>query len=297
MLRASGQFGLTVSHYGILCSGGRDETLFRSFVRRDLDDIQRAGFNGIEGPWINAAWIGGGGYEVFTQAGPSLNEWALERLHFVIAQATERGMFAFPRGSVSSDAGPVWRMAKHWERLTQVLRAETNVAFDLANEWDEKRTPDEIAQLLRAVRVEDRNRHVTVSISGPVEFQFGRMSQLWRAWNMLGIKRDMVTYLAPHFERGRSWAEREERNVAAYVRAAGGIPVYCEEPHRRGYAASGHPLPAAFEFFRAANGAQRAGAVAWCFHNGHFDVREKRLIEQLDDVEKDVMRGLRSAVT
>lgn len=296
MLSRTSSMLLSVSHYGILASGGnRQDEKFRSFVRMDLDDIVAAGFNGIEGPWINASWIGGGGYEVFSPNGPAINQWALERLDFVIDQADERGLFVAPRGSVSEDAGPTWRMAKQWERLTQLLRGRDNVIFDVANEFDSKRPAHEIATLLAAVRIEDKNRHVTASVSGPVDYQLGRLWMVWREWKHKTV--EPMTYLAPHFFRDREWCQREFDAVRSYTSIQQSIPVYCEEPHRRGYDASGHAKPEAWEFLQAAAAARRAGAVAWCFHNGHFDTREKRLIAQLDGEERKVMASLREAVS
>jgi hypothetical protein len=79
------------------------------------------------------------------------------------------------------------------------------------------------------------------------------------------------------------------------------VPVHYQEPFRRGYAGWD---PNADDFFADLRGAIKGGAAGWCFHNGaqgrnapaaqrrSFDLREKRLYDQLDDVEKSVIKRL-----
>jgi hypothetical protein len=83
------------------------------------------------------------------------------------------------------------------------------------------------------------------------------------------------------------------------------VPVHFQEPFRRGY--QGY-APDASDYETDLKGAVEAGAGGWCFHNGatrgqpdqqprrSFDLSEKRLFDQLDDVERDVMRRLRTIV-
>jgi hypothetical protein len=87
------------------------------------------------------------------------------------------------------------------------------------------------------------------------------------------------------------------------------VPVHHQEPFRRGYGAW---EPAANDFLTDLRGAYVGGAAGWCLHNGQqkttadnqprrsFDLRARRLFDQLDEDElqvvrqaKETMQGLR----
>ena len=82
---------------------------------------------------------------------------------------------------------------------------------------------------------------------------------------------------------------------------ASGFPI--QEPFRRGYAGWD---PEADDFLTDLRGAIAGGAAGWCFHNGSqrttadnrprrsFDLREKRLMDQLDSKELLVVAKVRS---
>jgi hypothetical protein len=77
------------------------------------------------------------------------------------------------------------------------------------------------------------------------------------------------------------------------------VPILYQEPFRRGYT-RWEPLPE--DFLNDLHGAIAGGAAGWCFHNGQqenaadnrprrsFDLRERRLFDQLDDVERQVVQ-------
>ena len=81
-----------------------------------------------------------------------------------------------------------------------------------------------------------------------------------------------------------------------------GVPLHYQEPFRRGYA---DWQPKAADFVTDAKGAQAGGAAGWCLHNGaekvgaeskprrSFDMREKRLFDQLDEEERKALEELR----
>ena len=83
------------------------------------------------------------------------------------------------------------------------------------------------------------------------------------------------------------------------------FPVHHQEPFRRGYA---NWEPASADFLTDLRGALQGGAAGWCFHNGatktaadgqprrSFDLRERRLIDQLDEEEQAVLRGVRDVL-
>jgi hypothetical protein len=82
-------------------------------------------------------------------------------------------------------------------------------------------------------------------------------------------------------------------------------PVHQQEPFRRDY---GDWQPAASDFLTDLKGAIEGGAAGWCFHNGSnrraddghprrsFDLREQRLLDQLDSEELQVIRGVTETV-
>ena len=80
------------------------------------------------------------------------------------------------------------------------------------------------------------------------------------------------------------------------------VPLHYDEPFRRGFA---EWEPDAEDFLADLAAAKAGGAAGWCFHNGHsqerprgrprrsFDLREKRLFEQLDEQERKLIARLK----
>jgi hypothetical protein len=84
------------------------------------------------------------------------------------------------------------------------------------------------------------------------------------------------------------------------------VPVHHQEPFRRGYT----PWePVAADFLTDLRGAVAGGAAGWCLHNGQersgpgneprrsFDLRSRRLLEQLDAEEREVIAKARQCLT
>ena len=83
------------------------------------------------------------------------------------------------------------------------------------------------------------------------------------------------------------------------------VPLHYQEPFRRGY---GKWPPKAEDFLVDLKGAHESGAAGWCFHNGSdrdakdggrrrsFDLREKRLFDQLDEEELNFLESLKKGV-
>ena len=77
------------------------------------------------------------------------------------------------------------------------------------------------------------------------------------------------------------------------------VPVHYQEPFRRDFSKGWQPT--AEDFVTDLRGAIRGGAAGWCFHNGDnrwghdaqprrsFDMRKRRLFEQLDSVELEAL--------
>lgn len=116
-----------------------------------------------------------------------------------------------------------------------------------------------------------------------------------------------VDFLCPHRPRHRESpgeTEAETRNTTRWMNEIGHIvPVHYQEPFRRGYT---EWEPAAADFLADLRGALKGGAAGWCFHNGgqrakredqlrrSFDLRAKRLLDQLDEEEVKVVRSVKS---
>ena len=76
------------------------------------------------------------------------------------------------------------------------------------------------------------------------------------------------------------------------------VPLHHQEPFRRGYQGW---EPTAADFLTDLRGAVAGGAAGWCLHNGtqrnapdqqprrSFDLRGRRLFDQLDDEERKVI--------
>jgi hypothetical protein len=118
-----------------------------------------------------------------------------------------------------------------------------------------------------------------------------------------------VDFLCPHRPRHRKSpgeTEAETRQTLSFMKEVGRMmPVHYQEPFRRGYTAWD---PVAEDFLTDLRGALQGGAAGWCFHNGgqrstpdgqprrSFDLRAKRLLEQLDAEEMKVVKGAKSVV-
>ena len=118
-----------------------------------------------------------------------------------------------------------------------------------------------------------------------------------------------VDFLCPHRPRHRESSgetEAETRKTLSFMKELGRIvPVHYQEPFRRGYTSW---EPVATDFLTDLRGALRGGAAGWCFHNGgqrtrpdeqprrSFDLRARRLLDQLDEEEMKVVRGAKSAL-
>ena len=80
------------------------------------------------------------------------------------------------------------------------------------------------------------------------------------------------------------------------------IPVHYQEPFRRDFSKGWQPKGE--DFVTDLSGAIQGGAAGWCFHNGDnrwgqdgqprrsFDMRNRRLFEQLDTVELETLKKL-----
>jgi hypothetical protein len=292
-------FLLGISYYGAL--GASPET-----IQRDLDDMQRLDFNWIR---VWATWSGFGNDVSAVDGEGRAREAYLSALKRLASECDRRGMIVdvtLSRGNGAAGSPRLQGLAAHRravETLVSALKAQRNWYLDLGNERNirDKRyvSFDELKQLCSAAKQIDPKRLITASHAGDLTRQDVK--------EYLDTVR--VDFLSPHGDRGPkipSRVEAEARQYAVWVKEHGRVvPVHYQEPFRRGY--TGGWEPSAEEFVTAAVGARSGGAAGWCFHNGSqrgtpdgkprrsFDLSEKRLFEQLDEVEQRTVRELHRA--
>jgi hypothetical protein len=296
-------FLLGLSYYGGL---GASE----DFIRKDLDDAQRYGFNWLR-VWATWAAFGNDVSAVSIEGGQ--RKPFLEKLKWLVAECDRRGLvvdITLTRGkeSRSSPAGGwVADLASHQravETLVAALKPQRNWYLDLANEHDVHDTrfvpAAELKTLRELVRRLDPARLVTCSFGGhDLDEQELRES-------LADIGLDFTT---PHRPRTATSPRQTEAQTRAALFAMDRLghpaPVHYQEPFRRGYGAW---QPAAEDFLVDLRGAIAGGAAGWCLHNGaqngapasqprrSFDLRDKRLFDQLDSEELKLVAEVNKAV-
>ncbi len=296
------RFLLGISYYSGL--GASEDS-----IRKDLDDAQRYGFNWLR-VWATWAGFGTDVSAVATDGEP--REPFLGKLKWLVADCDRRGVVVDVtlnrrKQSRSSPAsGCVTNLASHLravERLVAALKPHRNWYLDLANEHDVRDaryvSADELRMLRELVRRLDPLRLVTASFGGH------DLDEEEVRRNLADIGLD---FLAPHRPRTAVSARQTEAQtravLAVMARLGHSVPVHYQEPFRRGY---GEWQPAAEDFLIDLRGAVAGGAAGWCFHNGaqngapasqprrSFDLRDKRLFEQLDNEEQSVVAQVAKA--
>jgi hypothetical protein len=287
-------FLLGVSYYGAL--GAPEE-----FVRRDLDDLQRYGFNWLR---VWATWESFGEDVSAVDSRGQPRRPYMDRLKRLVAECDRRGFVVdvtLARGAVTDGppaAGRLPDFQSHQravESVVNALRQHRN--WYLANERDVRDDryvpPDELKTLRDLMRRLDPPRLVTASYGGH-DLDDGDLRD--------GLLTAELDFLSPHRPRhSDSPAETEARTrecLARMKQIGRVVPIHYQEPFRRGYGAW---APAAADFLTDLRGAVAGGAAGWCFHNGtqrdsadneprrSFDLRAKRLFDQLDPQERKVV--------
>ena len=296
-------FLLGVSYYGGL---GASE----GFVRKDLDDAQRYGFNWLR---VWATWAGFGSDVSAVGVDGRPREPSLGKLKWLVTECDRRGMvldITLNRGK-ESRSGPaggwVADLASHQravETLVTALKPQRNWYLDMANEHDVRDAryvpAAELKVLRELVRRLDPARLVTASFGGhDLDEQELRES-------LDDVRLDFLTPHRPRTAESPRQTEAQTRALlAAMDRLGHRAPVHYQEPFRRGYGAW---QPAAEDFLTDLRGAIAGGAAGWCFHNGSqngapaskprrsFDLRDKRLFDQVDSEELKVVAGVKKIV-
>jgi hypothetical protein len=287
-------FLLGISYYSGL--GASEDSL-----RRDLEDLQRLGFN-----WLRV-WATCGFFDQdisVVNAGGRPREPQLDKLKRLVADCDRRGLVV---DVTLTRAGktPGWglpNLKAHQgavETLVTELRKHPNWYLDLANERDvrdDRYVPaSELKTLRELVRRLDPPRLVTASFGGHDLTEEDLRDSLETA---------CLDFLTPHRPRNPGSPGQTEARTREYLgmlKTMGRqVPVHYQEPLRRGYVQFN---PSSTDLLADLRGSLSGGAAGWCFHNGSeretpenrprrsFDLRDQRLFEQLDKEEQIVARG------
>lgn len=278
-------FLLGISYYGGL--GAR-----RELVCRDLDDLQRLGFNWLR---VWATWAyGGEDVSAVTPAGEPRERY-MKRLEWLVAECNRRGMIVDVTLARGRGEGSLADSAAHEKAVTtlvKALRPYRNWYLDLANERNIRRTPyvssEELKLLRDLVRRLDAERLVTASFAGDMGAEDVRKALLF-----IGL--DFISPHRPRHAGSPGETAGKTRELLDIMRGLGRLaPVHYQEPFRRGW---GDWEPVAADFLADLRGAVEGGAAGWCLHNGaqrgspdgqpyrSFCLRTKRLFDQLDPEE------------
>jgi len=119
------------------------------------------------------------------------------------------------------------------------------------------------------------------------------------------LQKAQVDFVTPHRPRDPKSASHTEEitwQLLVWMKELGRVvPVHYQEPFRRGYT---DWQPKADDFVADALAAKAGGAAGWCFHSGSqrgdpdgkprrsFDLRDKRLFDQLDQEERKAIGQL-----
>lgn len=286
-----------ISYYGAL--GASVE-----FVRADLDEMQRDGFN-----WIRV-WANWGSFSndvaAVDESGHG-REPFLSKLEALVSDCDRRGMIVdvtLSRG-IGLNGKPRLPSLEDHERavetLITTLKSHRNWYLDLSNERNirDKRftSLSDLKALREAARKVCPELLVTASHSPDLT-----PAELQKYLSEAG-----VDFIAPHRSRDAESPGQTKKQTEDYLSLMKSIgqmaPVHYQEPFRRGYAKGWNPR--AEDFVADAQGAYAGGAAGWCFHNGDargagagkprrsFDLREQRLFEQLDPEELKAINQLR----
>ncbi len=296
-------FLLGVSYYGAL--GAAED-----FIRRDLDDLQRHGFN-----WLRV-WATWGAFDNDVSAVDSRGEARppfLGKLQWLVAECDRRGIIVdvtLTRGKRSDKSlagGDLLNFDAHQravETIVNALQQHRNWYLDLANERnvrDERYVSiKELTQLRELVRRLDPQLLVTASFGGH------DLSKRDVQDSLLDAGHDFLCVHRPRHPKSPGQTEARTRELLTMAAELNRIaPVHHQEPLRRGWT---DWEPQAADFLTDLRGAIAGGAAGWCFHNGSqrttpdnqprrsFDLREQRLLDQLDVEERKVLAQARSVL-
>ncbi len=277
-------FMLGISYYGAL--GIADE----SKIKRDLDDMQKYGFNWFR---VWAIWdIVGENVSAITSYG-TVREPYMSRLKNLISEASKRGLTVDITLMRHNSPFPS-NFGDHLAcvaTLAHELKPYRNAYFDVANECNFHDTPNyvsptEVGDLITTLKSIDPGRLATASfahISGKELQEY--------------ITIGKIDFVAPHMGFNSFEGIVTLQNAMSEIGET--LPINMQETFRNGYESESYT---AQDFMSDYEGTKLAGGAGWCLHNGSsrptlggeflpphksfwMKEPEKRLFEQLDEEE------------
>jgi hypothetical protein len=268
-------------------------------TRKDLADAKEYGFNWVR---VWATWAAFGNDVSAVDAEGRPREEFVKKLRRLVAECDAKGVVVDVTLSRGTDPARLGALAAHRravEAVVAALKGHRNWYLDLGNERNigDKRfvSFEDLKELRALARKLDPALLVTASHGGDIS------KEEFRKYMKAG-----VDFVSPHRPRGADSPGQTEGKTKEYLgwgkELGREVPVHYQEPFRRGYAEWG---PEAGDFAADLKGARAGGAAGWCFHNGgersakdgrprrSFDLREKRLFEQLDAEEVKALRLLK----
>ena len=287
--------------YGISYYGGLGAP--EEFLQKDFADMQRYRFNWLR---VWATWSSGSNDVSAVDAEGSPREPFLSRLKHLVAECDRRGLavdITLSRGKGLTGPARLQTFAAHQqavETLVLALKPWRNWYLDLSNERnirDARFTSiEDLARLRALVRKLDPARLVTASDGGDISLDdlhtYLRDAEL-----------DFVCQHRPRDPVSPAQTASKTAQYLEWMKIVGRVvPLHYQEPFRRGYAKW---QPKAPDFITDARTAYSSGAAGWCFHNGEergdpngpkrcFDLRDKRLFDQLDAEEFKALENIRA---
>jgi len=272
-----------------------------SSIKKDLADIKKYRFNWIR-VWVN--WVGTDtDISAVDDDGNAIPIY-MNKLKWLVGQCNRRGIIVdvtLAHGN-NKDSRSLKTTKAHTQAIKSVISAlggYYNWYIDLANEHDVDDSRfvsfDDLHILRTLCKELDPGLLVTASAGNDISYNDLKLYLQW-------VK---VDFIAPHRPRKPASAAQtgaKTREYLEWMKMLGKvIPVHYQEPFRRGYT---DWQPQVNDYITDLFGAVSAGAAGWCFHNGDqrsdsehqparsFNMRERRLFEQLDSVESSAIKTI-----
>lgn len=272
------------------------------FVRRDLDDLRHCGIHCLR-IWANWRAFGMDVSAVDRKGNP--REPYLSKLQWFVGECDRRGIVVGVTIARANEFGEILFVDPDAHRravvtLLKALRVFPNWYFDFAAERnlrDYRFVSTQELRILRETAKEiDDQRLLTASYSGDLP-----RNQLLD--DLFTVRIDILAIHRPRTPQSLQQTAERTQQLRAWLREleCDGIPIFYQEPFRRGLTAW---APTAADFLQDLQAAYTHGAAGWCFANGDqrrspdgqprrsFDLRLRRLMEQLDEEERAFLKRL-----
>jgi hypothetical protein len=291
--------GRPVFLYGISYYGALDAQ--ESFIRKDLADIRKNGFNWVR-IWAN--WPGSTtDISAVDDDGNPVAKY-MKKLKWIVQECDQAGIAVDVTLAHSNNTnGRSLKTTAAHERavrsIVAALKSYQNWYLDLANERDVGDSRFVSFKDLKKMRETAKALYPDLLITASAGNDIGH-DDLNSYLNLVEV--DFISPHRPRTAESASETAARTREYLNWMKSMGKlVPVHYQEPFRRGYS---NWQPVMKDYKADLFGAKKAGAAGWCFHNGDqredpkhqpgrsFDLHEKRLFDQLDPEELMTIRIL-----